>query len=161
ADANEFHQESAQEQERLAVNSARLADLLGELLAAAESRDAEPSRRWQMNYDYIVARVQIQIVRLDEYSDALGQVARELQAGDARNSGWRLVPRAAVANPIIKRHLRPGGYRQLTQGNYDFRAVLSRLVKDHAGTPWAWMAQRDLRTSPGLRLERAPATAAA
>src|SRR5262249_54928178 len=60
------------------------------LKAVAEHRKDE-TKRWQANYDYVLARMEAQLAYLNEYQAVLGQVLKEAPPRDPKiHNGWRL-----------------------------------------------------------------------
>ncbi len=117
----------------------RLNEALDELEAAGETRDAEP-KRWQANYDFMKARLQMQIAFLFEYQSMLGQARKELPQRDpALHGGWRLAATTKLQGDSTGKKLE----RQS-------RKILEKLAKDHAGTPWEVLAKREKLTALGL-----------
>jgi hypothetical protein len=117
----------------------RLREALEEMQNAAEGRAAEP-KRWQANYDFLLARLQEQIAFLFEYQSMLGQMRKEFPPRDpALHGGWKL---AATTN------LQGDAYgKKLAK---ESRKVLEKIVKEHAGTPWEVLAKREKLTALGL-----------
>ena len=117
----------------------RLNEALEELKAAGEMREAEP-KRWQANYDFILARVEAQIAFLYEYQSMLGQMRKEFPPRDPKlHGGWRLAARTDLQ-----------GDRDGQKLARHSRKLLEKLAKDHAGTPWEVLAKREKLTALGL-----------
>jgi hypothetical protein len=124
-----------------------VAALLGELNEALEDlknagkdRDKEMSKRWQANYDYVLARMEMQIAYLYEYTTMLGSMRKELPARDPKiHGGWRLASQTTLQGDAA-------GKRLAT----DARKILEKLAKDHPDTPWAVLAKRERFTALGL-----------
>ena len=60
---------------------------------------------------------------------------------DAKNNTWQLVPADEVS----------GVGSQLQNAGDKAREYLGRVVKDHPGTPWALLAQRELNEPIGWK----------
>jgi hypothetical protein len=121
----------------------QLMEALEELRQAGEERDKEPSKRWQANYDYILARLLTRLAYVNEHNYALGQLRRELPPRDrAIHNGWRLASQEKLES----------GKDARDQAR-DAQALLLKLVKEHPGTPWALLAKRERVTALGLRWE--------
>jgi hypothetical protein len=117
----------------------RLTEVLEELEAAGETRDAEP-KRWQANYDFMKARLQAEIAFLYEYESMLGQMRKEFPPRDpALHNGWRLAAKTDLQGDSKGKKLAK-----------ESRKTLDKLAKDHAGTPWEVLAKREKLTALGL-----------
>lgn len=106
--------------------------------AGKEGRKEEKSKRWQANYDYILARLQSQIAYLYEYNSALGDMRKDLP--ERGPNGWRLASQKKLSGD-------PAGRKLMTESS----KLLDKLAKDHAGTPWEVLAKRDRLSNLGLK----------
>src|SRR5262249_10551339 len=119
-------------------------EALDELRAAARQRDREPSKRWQAHYDYVLARLLARLVVVYEYNHALGRLRKEeLPLLGPGQVGWRLVPQAQVRFPEPRS--RPAA-REAAK-------LWEKIARDYPGTPWALVAEQELRLPPGLDWE--------
>jgi hypothetical protein len=116
-----------------------LMDTLDELKnAGAEELNEAPSR-WQANYVYVSARLQAQLVYLEEYQSLLGQMRKELppiEQGKGE-TGWRMAAKdkpSDSAKKIMK----------------EVRKGYAELAKKHKGTPWEVLGKRGELTALGL-----------
>jgi inactivated superfamily I helicase len=112
------------------------------LLKAAESRNAEPSQRWQAHLDYQLAMTRLRVAYLEELNLAYGTVHRnELPKLDAaqNQTGW-------TATPAVKMHSK----RDVRRLDEDARADLETVKDKYPGSPWAKLAERELAVLPGL-----------
>jgi hypothetical protein len=108
--------------------------------AAAADREKEPSRRWQAHYDYMLARLQLQIGYLFEYQTALGRVRRDgLPALADTHDAWKLVPSETE-----------GGDAEGKKYSAAARKQLEKIIKDYPESPWAELAERALKQPFGL-----------
>jgi hypothetical protein len=136
---------------RVRADQKVVAKLIGELMeesdalkAVADDRKGE-TKRWQVTYDYVVARLDAQIAYLNEYEAVLGQILKGLAAPDPKlYSGWRL---ASQYDPQT-------GDSVAKKLSAESRKKLDKIIVAYPDTPWAIMAKRD-RTS-GLGLEWQP-----
>jgi hypothetical protein len=129
-------------QEPLATGIVRLEIELESLLAVADRRDKE-IRRWQANYDFAVAEVQLRLVMLNEYNRALAHVKTEtLPDLPDGATGWRLVPNAKLE-----------GRRDIQKLLADANEGFAKLAAAHKGTPWEVLARRSLTALPSVRWE--------
>jgi hypothetical protein len=134
-------------QRPLARQMADLKEQQERLEGLTEERKKESSKRWQAHYDYIMAHVLLRSAYLFEYSLMLGKVRKdelpELDANE-KHTGWRLAPAEQMSGPAEIKDLVKSANK-----------LLRGLAKDHAGTPWADLADRDLNTPLGLHWEAA------
>lgn len=113
-----------------------------ELEAAKDMRDSAP-KRWQANYDFVLARLEAQIAFLFEYQSALGRMRKELPERDPTlHGGWLLAASTTLEGD-------PAGKKM----EKNARKLLDKLAKDHAGTPWEVLAKREKLTALGLKWE--------
>jgi hypothetical protein len=117
----------------------RLTEALEELKNAGNMRDAAP-KRWQANYDFMLARLEAQIAFLYEYQSMLGQMRKEFPPRDPNlHGGWILAATTTLQGDATGKKLAK-----------DSRKILEKLSKDHAGTPWEVLAKREKLTALGL-----------
>ncbi len=107
----------------------------------------EKSKRWQANYDYILAQVKARLVYINQYNLMLGKVRKdelpELVKDEAKGinqSGWRL-----AAIPDIN-----GDADGKTLAK-EIKKELENLVTEHPRTPWALQAKRERGLALGLQ----------
>jgi len=125
------------------VARARLLRLLEEAhedLAQAGGLRARASKRWQAHYDFLLARLELQIAHCYEYASALGSLRRELPPRDPQlHRGWRLASSTKLQGDPVGRKMAKHAAR-----------LLDRLIQEHAGTPWEILARRQKLTAVGL-----------
>jgi hypothetical protein len=116
-----------------------LNEALEELKAAGAGRGQAP-KRWQANYDFMLARVQAQIAYLYEYQSMLGQMRKEFPRRDpALHGGWRLAAQTELTGDATGKRLARNA-----------RKLLDQLIGQHRGTPWEVLAKREKLTALGL-----------
>ncbi len=123
----------------LAQQSARQADVQMSLLE--QLYEHEKSKRWRAWSDLNLGRLLMISVRLREYIAAtsrLWQHADELRQDT--NHVFFSKSDTLLGGPVSEQRLEIA------------RMLLNRCVKDNAGTPWAVMAERELRDQPGLQI---------
>jgi hypothetical protein len=99
------------------------------------------SRRWQVNYEFFLARVQLQIAYAYEYSSMLGVMRKEVPPRDpALHRGWRLASSQRLNGD--------GSGRKLMK---EAEKLLDRLIAENPGTPWELLARREKMTALGLQ----------
>ncbi len=79
-------------------------------------------------------------VRTEAYNAMLAQAKRGLKFKNAKNNTWQLEPADDISVGS-----------QLTNAATKAREYLERTVKDHPGTPWALLAQRELNEPIGWK----------
>jgi hypothetical protein len=117
----------------------RLTEAHEDLLGVADKRDAEP-KRWQANYDFMLARLEAQIAYVWEYQSMLGQMRRETPALDRElHGGWKLAATTTLSGDSTGKKMASSS-----------RKILDKIIKQDAGTPWEILAKRDKLTALGL-----------
>jgi len=116
---------------------------LYEVLRQGESdREKETVLRWQAGYDLAMGRVLAVKVRTESYNAMLAAAKRGLKPKDPKSNTWTLKPddEISVGSALQKVADRAKMY-------------LERVVKDHEGTPWAMLAQQELKDPLGWKWE--------
>lgn len=130
-----------QEQSEPGISIFKLEQALAMVKEAAEKREAETSKRWQANFDYVQARLQSRLVYLIEYSYTLGQIrADNLPELAPGQTGWRIGTgkKIAVTESKAKAWVK------------DTKKIWDRIQNQYPDTPWALLAQRESMLSLGL-----------
>jgi hypothetical protein len=108
-------------------------------LAAGEADRARLTRpRWQAAFDLAYGRTCAARARADGYNAMLAALRNGKQFKNAGSTIWSLKPAEGIE-----------GNSQLDKMAKTGKALLERVMKDHAGTPWAAMAARELETPCG------------
>ena len=141
AGTTEFKEAMDRNQETAARVIYTVEEALIPIAGASEYRDRETSRRWQAHYDLIKARLLAVKIRCFEYDWACAQMKVDpLKFQDPKSNAWRLEP-----DPEI--HFSPSAQH----AGEEAHALLERVATEHRGTPWALLAQRELRDPFGFR----------
>ena len=123
-------------------DAARLEPLLGQLAMILEQglpgREKENSLRWLAGFDLAYGRVLAQKVRTETYNAILAKAKRGMPFEDPKNNTWELKP----ADEITV------GSKWEREAE-TAREFLKRVIDDHAGTPWALLAQKELAVPIG------------
>jgi hypothetical protein len=139
AQENAFKGKVEENERHVARIMGQLQEALEELKAAGENKGAEP-KRWQANYDFMLARLESQIAFLYEYQSMLGQMRKELPPRDPTlHGGWRLAATTTLQGDSTGKKLFK-----------DSRKILKGLAEKNAGTPWEVLAKREMLTALGL-----------
>ena len=135
-----FKNNVRQDQDVVARIMARLSEAHDELKEAGDKfRDAEP-KRWQVNYDLVLCRLEEEIAYLYEYESMLGRMRKELPPRDQNlHGGWRLAARPDLGGDSAGKKMANAA-----------RKSLDRIIKANAETPWEVLAKREKLTNLGL-----------
>ena len=108
----------------------------------AKQRDRETSRRWQAHYDLILGRLLAMKIRCYEYNWACAKMmkdAAQVPETRARTPGGSCPTTRSTI--VTRRRPRPK----------EARSLLKRVVDEHPDTPWALLAQRELKDPFGFK----------
>ena len=121
-------------------------EALEDLRKAGEERDKEESKRWQAHYDYVPARLMLQIAYLYEYQSLLGSGPQGRAEMDAnlKHNGWRVASQRKMQGDKAGKDLAKEAY-----------GILKKVEKEHAGTLWEVLAKQDRLTHLGMHWEGA------
>ncbi|MFN4261172.1 MAG: caspase domain-containing protein [Gemmataceae bacterium] len=137
---NEFKEGIIQIQKLPALAQYEMEEALEELRKYQMDRESETSKRWQANYDYVMARLIARIAYVHEYNFLLGQMRRELPEHDPDvHSGFQLSSRE-----------RPQSGREIRNLVKEAHELLEKIVEEHPGTPYEILAKREKFTTLGL-----------
>jgi hypothetical protein len=115
-----------------------LEDGLDQLKEAGAEMEMVPLR-WQVNYTYILARLQAQLTYLEEYQSLLGQMRKEYPQHDpAVHTGFRMAAKEKASDSAAKKYFKA------------LRAGYNDLATKHKGTPWEVLGKREELTALGL-----------
>lgn len=118
----------------------RLAGMAEVLLRGEAGREQETSPRWQAGYDLALGRVLALKVRTETYNAMLAKAKRGIEFEDEKNNTWVLTPDSEIS--VGSKWEREAG--KATK-------LLQRVVDQHAGTPWAVLAKKELETPIGWK----------
>lgn len=139
-DEGQFVESLTQAQRAAAVLEPRI-EIMFEILKEGEAdRPKEITPRWQAGYDLAIGRVMAAKVRTETYNAMLASAKRGLKATDPKTNVWVLKPADTVTVGS-----------QLSQMAEKAKTYLKRVAADHAGTPWAHMAEKELATPIGWK----------
>ena len=141
-------------QKPAAVFDYRLDQMMTALEQGEEDRPKLDSPRWKAGYDLAMGRVMAMRVRAYGYNVVLANMkAQPMPFQEKGHNAWRLVPSDEItAGPRV---------RNLAKKATEY---LEGVINDHAGTPWAMLAEKELQQPLGWEWEsfeipRAPAMA--
>lgn len=107
--------------------------LYEQLKQGEADRDKILSRRGKVSYDLALSRAAVGKVRVDGYNAMLAKLKRGMSFQNPASTVWVLEPAEALGDSALER----------TAGQA--RARLEELVREHAGTPWAAIAEYELK----------------
>jgi len=143
-DENKFKADIFRQEQNIADLLDACSTALDDLKADKELRDKEPSKRWQVNYDFTLARLEGQFAYLMEYQSMLGQLRKQMPDLAPGQNGWKL---ASLE--------KPKGDSLGKNSEKASRKLLDQIIKEDAGTPWEVLAKREKLTALGLQWQGA------
>lgn len=139
-DEARFANEVSQAQRSAAVLAPKITELYEILKTGEQDRDREISLRWKAGYDLAMGRTLAVMIRAGTYNSMLAQIKTGLKFQNTKNNTWVLQPANAISTGSQTEKLAAKA-----------RMYLERVVKEHPDTPWALLAQRELRTPIGWK----------
>ncbi|QEG23696.1 vWA domain-containing protein [Mariniblastus fucicola] len=149
-DEGTFVRSVSEAQQDAAFVSPALDNLMRTLKAGEVDREKEEEARWQAGYDLAVGRAIAAKLRASTYNEMLALVKTSLKFDPPKddktpqNNTWVLRPSNKVET----------GSRD-AQLAEKAKMYLTRVVKDHPGTPWALIAEKELRVPIGWEWRQA------
>ena len=135
---NMLRTEIAVAQKPVAVVDNEIKRLLAELEVGEKDRDKIREPRWRAAYDLAMGRVLALRARYFGYNTMLAAMKSSPKSFTGpKNNEWHLVPSAQV-DSIDARKIAEKA-----------KKYLQRVVDEHTGTPWAKLAERELRLDMG------------
>ncbi len=111
-------------------------------LSPGESERAKlKSPRWQVEFDLAMGRVLAAKTRIDAYNSLLANLKQGKAFKKPDSKAW-----------VLKRSENVSDNSVLNNYAKNARMYLSRVMKEHPGTPWAVMAEHELTEQPGWEL---------
>jgi hypothetical protein len=139
-DEGQFSESLTQAQRAAALLEPRIDEMFEKLKFGEADRAKELTPRWQAGYDLAMGRVMAAKVRTETYNAMLATAKRGLKAADPKTNVWVLQPADTVTVGS-----------QMSQMAEKAKTYLKRVAADHAGTPWAHMAEKELATPIGWK----------
>jgi hypothetical protein len=142
-----FFNEMREAQETAAYDSMILQQCLAVFgargLETAYAKETSP--RWRAWYDLTYGRLLSMMVRCNEYNWACATMkAKGADFVNTKSNRWQFKPDSAL-------HFGSQDERMAKEAT----RLLTRCVKENAGTPWAVLAQRELKDQFGFRVDEA------
>lgn len=117
-------------------------DRLYQTLQAGEAgRDELEKPRWQVGYDLAMGRALAAKIRNDGYNAMLAKAKQGMEFTEEDKNTWVLSTDTEFANSSLERLAEKAEF------------YLQRVLEDHADTPWAKLAERELSNPLGWRWE--------
>jgi hypothetical protein len=110
-------------------------------LPAEQAYEQEPSARWRAWYDLTRGRLMAVSVRYQEYVLICQQILAEAQRLGVGPNLLTFYPSAELLNPRTS-----GRFKEADQ-------LLQRCVQEHQGTPWQYLAERELAEPLSVRFQ--------
>ncbi len=141
ANSPEFDEAIAQNQGIAERTAYYIEEAMGAIRSGVKARSRVTGGRWQGYYDTIRGRLLAMKVRCYEYNWACARMKRDPpRFTNPEHNAWRLVPDTNILYSKIA-----------TAAAREAEALLRRVVAEHPGTPWAMMAQRELKDPFGFK----------
>jgi len=124
--------------------------LINSMERAADSRREELNRRWQANYDLLLAQLVSYRARANEMLACLEPVSRDapevknVHGDDKPTNYWRLAPKRELSVPA-----------QTEADVQRATKLFAQVIENHPETPWAWRAAAEMSRPYGLQLVEA------
>jgi hypothetical protein len=137
----EFNEAMEQNQAIAARTASTVDAALEPINEAVKLRDRETSRRWQAHYDLIRGRLLAMKVRCYEYNWACARMKTDPPRFTRPDSNaWSLAPDTEIHSSD-----------KAADAGKQAVALLKKVVADHPNTPWALLAQRELKDPMGFK----------
>jgi hypothetical protein len=111
----------------------RLIQIVGTLRQGEKDRAKLSEPRWQAGFDLALGRALAHKVRAEGYNTMLAKAKQGIKFEKERSDTWVLEPSDNVTSESV-----------LAKEAEQARTYLERVVSEHEGTPWAYLAEREL-----------------
>lgn len=122
-----------------AVRQPKLDRICQTLQAGEADRDQLKTSRWQVGYDLAMGRALAAKVRNVGYNAMLAKAKQGMAFAEEKSNTWILSADEEFANSSLEKIADKAEF------------YLRRVLEDHADTPWAKLAERELRSPLGWR----------
>jgi hypothetical protein len=120
-------------QRSAAVLQPRIDAIYRQLLRGIPDRESIEEERWKAGFDLAMGRILAIKVRTDAYNLMLARAKSGMQFQRPKSDTWVLRP-----NDVVNVGSRTEKFADQA------REYLRRVIEDHPGTPWAFLAKREL-----------------
>lgn len=131
--------------QQFAARHAPPIDRVYDVLARGEGdREKLTEPRWQAEFDLAMGRVLAAKVRIDGYNSMIAALKRGKTFENESSTEWYLEQNETIETGSAMQKLADKA-----------RMYLNRVIKEHPGTPWAKIAERELKTPLGWQWKEA------
>ncbi len=130
----------ARAQQAAAVLEPKIQRLYETLSQGVKDRPRLTVPRWQAGYDLSMGRVLALKVRTEGYNAMLAKAKQGMRFADAKNDTWELVRDDEISAGSV-----------LEKQAAEAKTYLQRVREEHAGTPWALLAEQELAVPLGWK----------
>lgn len=116
----------------------KLERLVSQLKQGEKDREKVTESRWQAGFDLAIGRALAAKVRTEGYNTMLAEAKQGMKFKNEKNDTWVLVASDKVTTGSV-----------LSKEADLAQMYLERVVQDHAGTPWALLANSELASPFG------------
>lgn len=140
---NILREELGEAQKPVATVEYEIKRLLQALEAGEKDRDKIREARWRAAYDLALGRLLALYVRYDGYNRMLAAMKVSPKAFTKKESNeWHLVPSSNIESGVEIKKIADRA-----------KKYLKRVIDEHPGTPWAELAEKELRLDMGWTWE--------
>ncbi|TWT99674.1 hypothetical protein Pla108_06170 [Botrimarina colliarenosi] len=132
-DEAQFAEDLTRAQRAAALLEPRLDQLVTTLRRGEGDRPKLDSARWEAGFDLAMGRALATKVRAEGYNDMLARAKQGMEFTSEKKDTWIISPNDAIATGSL-------AAREAEEA----KTYLTRVTKEHEGTPWALLAQREL-----------------
>lgn len=137
-DDAQFAEDLSRAQQPAALLGQRLEKLVATLRRGEADRPKLDEPRWEAGYDLAIGQALAAKVRAEGYNAELAHAKQGMSFTSDKKDTWVITPSDVIST---------GSLAQREAA--DAKRYLERVVSEHAGTPWALLAQRELSTPLG------------
>ncbi|HEV3257502.1 MAG TPA: hypothetical protein VG013_11520 [Gemmataceae bacterium] len=126
-----------------------LKEAMEDLQGMREESGKDKSRRWQADYEFILAKLEQRFAYANEYNYMLGRIRKDAMPPRDPNKygGWRLA---------AQEKLHPAIGKEGKDMAADAKKRFLKLAKTYKGTPWAFLGKREALAALGLEWQVTP-----
>jgi hypothetical protein len=139
-DDAQFQTELNRAQQAAAILEPRFLQIYSVLKPGEEGRKDETSPRWRAGFDLAMGKLLAAKVRTETYNAMLAKAKRGMVFEKPKNNTWILQPDEEIS--VGSKHEREAD---------EARKLLKEVSVEHAGTPWALLAQEELDVPVGWK----------
>jgi len=132
-----------------AMAMAELKEKMEDLQAMREESGKDKSKRWQADYEFVLAKLEQRYAYANEYNWMLGRIRKDTMPPRDPNKygGWRLA---------AQEKLHPAIGKEGKEMAADAKKRFLKLARTCKGTPWAFLGKREALAALGLEWQVTP-----